>query len=136
MIRTKIIAAFLILAACIPGGFLTSAHAVQANKWTYYDNKLIQVDFDDGTSIQYGYDENGNQVSKTHGSQFYNITASAGAGGTISPSGPVSVVSGGGCSFTAMPDSGHCVANIVVDGQSLGAVTGYTFTNVTAAHII
>jgi YD repeat-containing protein len=136
MTPIKVAATLLVLATGIFGGFLVSAQATQAVNWTYYGNQLIQVDFDDGTSIQYGYDENGNRVTKTYGNQFYTITASAGAGGTISPPGPVSVVSRGDCSFTAMPDPGYYVANIVVDGNSLGAATGYTFTNVTAAHTI
>jgi YD repeat-containing protein len=136
MTPIKVAATLLVLATGIFGGFLTSAQATQAVNWTYYGNQLIQVDYDDGASIQYGYDENGNRVTKTYGNQFYTITASAGAGGTISPPGPASVVRGGDCSFTAMPGPGYYVDNIVVDGNSLGAATGYTFTNVTAAHTI
>ncbi|MFZ0929600.1 MAG: hypothetical protein WAN11_13430 [Syntrophobacteraceae bacterium] len=141
MTRTKIAATLIILAAGVLGVHLTSARAVQANNWIYWGNQLIEVDFDDGTSIQYGYDENGNRISKTFGAgnQFYTISASEGPGGTISPSslsGTESVISGGSCTFTAMPDTGYYVANVVVDGNSMGAVTGYTFTNVTASHTI
>src|SRR5205823_4934912 len=64
------------------------------------------------------------------------ITASAGAGGSISPSGGVSVPVGGSQTFTISPDACHQVADVLVDGSSVGAVASYTFTNVTANHTI
>ncbi len=64
------------------------------------------------------------------------ITASAGAGGTISPSGPVAVAPGGTQAFTISPSGGYHVADVLVDGASVGAVTSYTFTGVTANHTI
>ena len=38
--------------------------------------------------------------------------------------------------FTITPDTGYHVADVLVDGVSVGAVTSYTFTNVTANHTI
>ena len=38
--------------------------------------------------------------------------------------------------FTITPDAGYHVADVLVDGASVGAVTSYTFTNVTADHTI
>jgi hypothetical protein len=64
------------------------------------------------------------------------ITASAGTGGTISPTGAVSVSSGASRAFTITPSSGYRVASVLVDGTSVGAVTTYTFSNVTANHTI
>jgi len=66
----------------------------------------------------------------------YLITTSAGTHGSISPSGDVAVVSGQNQSFTITPDSGYLVSDVQVDGTSVGAVTTYTFSNVTAAHTI
>jgi hypothetical protein len=66
----------------------------------------------------------------------YTITASAGAGGAISPSGAVSVNYGASQTFTITPNSGYQVASVLVDGSSVGAVTSYTFTNVTVGHTI
>ncbi|MHC4557129.1 MAG: SUMF1/EgtB/PvdO family nonheme iron enzyme, partial [Planctomycetota bacterium] len=66
----------------------------------------------------------------------YTITASAGAGGAISPSGAVPVNSGADQSFTMTPEAGYQIADIVVDGASVGAVASHTFTNVTADHTI
>ena len=64
------------------------------------------------------------------------ITASAGTGGTITPSGAVSVNYGANQSFSIAPDLGYGIADVLVDGVSLGAVGSYTFTNVTADHTI
>lgn len=66
----------------------------------------------------------------------YMITASAGSGGSVSPAGTVSVASGSGKTFTITPNSGYAVSNVAVDGQSVGAVRAYTFTNVTSNHTI
>lgn len=72
----------------------------------------------------------------TTGAVSYTITASAGANGSISPSGSVSVASGGLQSFKVTPDAGYRVARVIVDGASIGAVTKYDFINVVANHTI
>ena len=64
------------------------------------------------------------------------ITASAGAGGTITPSGAVKVACGSSKSFTIAAGTGHHVSDVLVDGGSVGAVTTYNFTNVIANHTI
>jgi hypothetical protein len=64
------------------------------------------------------------------------ITASAGAGGSIAPSGPVSVPCGGSQTFTITPDLCHAIADVLVDNVSQGAIPSYTFNNVTTAHTI
>lgn len=66
----------------------------------------------------------------------YTITASAGANGSISPSGDVVVDAGVDQTFTITPDSGYVISDVKVDGVSKGAVNSYTFTNVTANHTI
>lgn len=66
----------------------------------------------------------------------YSISASAGVNGTISPAGQVIVSQGANQSFTITPASGYKVAAVTVDGASVGAVTSYTFNNVTATHTI
>ena len=64
------------------------------------------------------------------------ITASAGTGGSISPSGSTNVTHGGNQKYTITPDAGYEVADVIVDGKSVGAVTSYTFSNITQAHTI
>ena len=67
---------------------------------------------------------------------YYTIKATAGAGGSISPSGNVSVREGGDQTFTITPDKGYAVANVKIDGKSIGAVKSYTFENVSSPHTI
>jgi hypothetical protein len=64
------------------------------------------------------------------------ITASAGTGGTITPNGSVSVTYGGNQTFTIANTTGYYIAGVLVDGNAIGSVTTYTFTNVIAAHTI
>ena len=66
----------------------------------------------------------------------YPIMASAGANGTVTPTGVTSVVRGTAQTYAIAAAAHYHVADVVVDGASVGAVTGYTFTNVTAAHTI
>ncbi|MBR6067531.1 MAG: leucine-rich repeat protein, partial [Bacteroidales bacterium] len=70
----------------------------------------------------------------------YIITATAGEGGTITPSGEVSVDEGESQAFTITPNTGYRIASVLVDGtenvtdQLVDGV--YTFENVTASHSI
>ena len=80
------------------------------------------------------------QASHTIAASFnlatYTILASAGSGGAIAPSDTVLVNCGANQTFTITPDSCYVVADVLVDGSSVGPVTSYTFTNVTASHTI
>ena len=64
------------------------------------------------------------------------IVASARTGGTIVPSGTVSVTHGADQTFQIIPNSGYGIQHVLVDGVSAGSVTAYTFSQVTAAHTI
>ena len=64
------------------------------------------------------------------------ITASAGSGGSISPNGVTNVVTGGSQAYTITANSGFQISSVTVDGSSVGAVSTFTFTNVTASHTI
>lgn len=66
----------------------------------------------------------------------FTITSSAGPNGTISPIGAVLADSGSSRNFSIMPDPGYRVADVLVDGTSVGAVTSYTFTNINSTHEI
>lgn len=68
--------------------------------------------------------------------QTYTITASAGTGGTISPSGSVSVAHGTAKYFSISPKTGYKISRVLVDGVSVGAVTSYRFNTVTSSHTI
>ena len=71
-----------------------------------------------------------------HSYSYYTIKATAGTGGSISPSGNVSVREGRDQTFTITPDKGYAVANVKIDGKSIGAVKSYTFENVRRTHTI
>ena len=64
------------------------------------------------------------------------ITASAGIGGSLSPSGSVSVANGGSATFVASSATGFAISQLTVDGVSQGALTSYTFSDVAANHTI
>ena len=64
------------------------------------------------------------------------IDASCGENGSINPAGKVSVPKGGNQTFAITPDNGYHIADVLVDGASVGAVKEYTFENVTEGHTI
>lgn len=66
----------------------------------------------------------------------HTITASGSAGGVIEPSGKISVKAGGNKTFTITAAEGYKIADIIVDGKSIGAVSRYTFTGVSSNHTI
>ena len=71
-----------------------------------------------------------------HSYSYYTIKATAGADGSISPSGNVSVREGRDRTFTITPDKGYAISNVKIDGKSIGAVKSYTFENVRRTHTI
>ena len=64
------------------------------------------------------------------------ISASAGTGGWIYPTGTVNAEQAENRTFTITPDSGYAISNVTVDGSPQGAISSYTFTNLTANHTI
>lgn len=115
------------------------------NATTFTDNNLA-----DGSSYYFvvsAYDAAGtesnvsNELSKTTTAPppppttIYSITASAGSGGSISPASAI-VSAGASQSFTIAPAAGYRVSSVTVDGVSVGAVTSYTFSSVSASHTI
>jgi hypothetical protein len=61
----------------------------------------------------------------------YSIVASAGANGTISPAGSATIASGGSRTYAFTPDNCYKIADVLVDGVSVGSGSSYSFTNVT-----
>ena len=64
------------------------------------------------------------------------ITASSDSNGSISESGEVQVENGNSKTFTFTPNAGYEISDVLVDGISVGAVSSYTFNNVTENHTI
>ena len=66
----------------------------------------------------------------------YTINATAGSNGSISPAGVSNVDCGTNLSYTITPGSCYQIDDVLVDGVSVGAVSSYTFSNVTTNHTI
>jgi hypothetical protein len=66
----------------------------------------------------------------------FTITATAGIGGAISPSGATTVNYGNSQTFLIVASPGYRISDVQVDGSSVGAASSYTFTSVTANHTI
>jgi hypothetical protein len=97
----------------------------------------------DGTSVNLDPEQNFYYVTSDHTitasfipATTYTITATAGTGGTISPSGSVSVYEGDDQKFDFTPNAGYEIADVLVDQQSQGKITTYTFQNVSGNHTI
>ena len=75
-------------------------------------------------------------VETGEAAQKYTIAATAGEGGSITPNGDVSVKEGASQTFAITADNGYEIADVLVDGNSVGAVESYTFDEVKANHTI
>lgn len=64
------------------------------------------------------------------------ITATAGPNGSITPSGNKTVDRGASQTYTMTPNPAFRIADVLVDGVSVGSLSSYTFDNVTASHTI
>lgn len=67
---------------------------------------------------------------------YYTITASAGTGGSITPSGTATLAAGANQTYSIAAAAGYKIASVAVDGASLGAVSSYSFSNLNANHTI
>src|SRR5205823_1215157 len=87
--------------------------------------------------IEFQHVQSNRTISASFALTNYTITASAGPGGSISPSGAVSVACGGSQTFSISgADKCHAIADVKVDGVSVGPVSTYSFNDVQANHTI
>jgi hypothetical protein len=140
---------FTITASAGSGGSINPTGAVSVNQGA---NQTFSITANSGFSVSSVTVDGANQgaitsftfsnvqaahtISASFVASTFTITASAGANGSISPSGNVVVSSGANQSFTITPNSGFKVSSVTVDGASQGAITSFTFSNVTANHSI
>lgn len=66
----------------------------------------------------------------------YHVKASAGEGGSISPEGENAVAENSAIEFTILPEEEYEIADVVLDGKSVGAVKSYVVENVVSDHEI
>ncbi len=119
-------------------------HSSQAFTISHNANYILTDVLIDGVSDPSAVTSNGytfSDVTANHTIQAvfsptYTITPTAGANGTLNPGASVVVVSGGSQLVDITPNSGYTVQDVLVNGTSVGAVTSYTFTNVTSNQTI
>lgn len=125
-----------------PAGTLTvedgASQTFSITPFAGYQVASVTVDgVDVGAVAAYTFDAvSGDHTINASFVATYQITASAGAGGAISPSGTISVAAGGSQSYTITPDSGFSIADVIVDGAAMTPQTTYTFSGVNADHTI
>ena len=78
----------------------------------------------------------GHSIDVTSESGSPTITATAGTGGSITPSGATPVTTGDDQTFVITASPGYCVKAVTVDGVSVGIAASYTFANVQSDHTI
>ena len=133
--------------------FQDSYTGQQASNWIISGSAEVPVPAEynvDGVQFAFHYvhpnDENAGQlaidnvklmaVETGEAAQKYTIAATAGEGGSITPNGDVSVKEGASQTFAITADNGYEIADVLVDGNSVGAVETYTFDEVKANHTI
>ena len=99
---------------------------VDAGKAVYRNEAATQEEVDKAAEAIRAYMERMAPIQK------FTITAAAGEGGSINPSGKVVVKEGESQTFEIVPSEGYEIADVTVNGQSKGAVSRYTFDAVTA----
>jgi parallel beta-helix repeat protein len=67
---------------------------------------------------------------------YYTISASSEIGGSIEPEGEITVLQGESKKFIIIPDVGFIISDVVVDDLSVGAISEYTFTDISRNHTI
>ncbi len=113
-----------------------------AQKITFEENnrpvgRYVGVRITDVSVFEGGWVDNNARIAEigVYGEQMqaFSITAAAGEGGSISPSGTVLVPEGKSKTFTITPDDGYEVDAVEVDGEEVQLTDGkYVFNNVQA----
>lgn len=107
--------------------------AIPDEGWSFVDWTGDLTDSDNPKVIV--MDQN-RSVTANFAISTYTIVAVAGSGGAIEPEGQILVTHGDDKEFIITPDTGYEIADVIVDGVSVGAVANYTFNNVVSDHTI
>lgn len=114
------------------GTVVNYSYALQAG----YQN--LQVTLDGGPTVAIGTVtmDGDHTLAVTAQITTHTLTATAGPHGSINPPGTTVVNHGGNQTYAITPDPGYQVADLLVDGASVGALASYAFPNVTTDHFI
>ena len=113
-------------------GYYVSSVVVDGQSVSWTGNSYTFTNVTANHTITVTFAKSGGGSSTT----YYTIDAEAGQGGEISPDGRVRVARGSDKTFTITPDKGYRIADVLVDGRSIGIVSRYTFENVRSDHTI
>ena len=144
-----IISSCKITASCNEGGTITpngvsnvkkysdQKYTIKANEGYFIQSVKID-NVDKGKLESYTFERvtTNHTIAVTFAPKELAISASAGTGGSISPSGTVKVKYGEDKSFTITPNEGYDIQSVTVDGQNKGNITSYTFEDIKEAHSI
>ena len=144
-----IISSCKITASCNEGGTITPNGVANVKKYSdqkytikanegYFIQSVKVDNVDKGKLESYTFERvtTNHTITVTFAPKELAISASAGTGGSISPSGTVKVKYGEDKSFTITPNEGYDIQSVTVDGQNKGKITSYTFEDVKEAHSI
>ena len=138
-----------IVATAGPGGSIDPSGDVKVKK---YSSITFTIAADDGyeiedvlvddesvgavSSYRFLFVTKNHTIHATFRPRSYTITASAGKGGTIDPSGEVKVDRGDDQSFRITADTEYEILDVEVDGESKGPISSYKFSKVSSDHSI
>ncbi|MGA2680531.1 MAG: hypothetical protein ABSF44_01875 [Candidatus Bathyarchaeia archaeon] len=100
------------------------------------DGSPVAVTSSSGQTFSFTNIQANHTITATFAIDSFNITSSAGAGGSIGPSESISVNYGDNQTFAITPNTGYYIVEVRVNGSSVGAVSSYTFNNVQTAYTI
>ena len=145
----KIGAQFTITATASIGGWIWPDKTVSVNncgKKTYYfipnDGYKVDVVLVDGFNVGAVDNYTFSNVTENHTVHVtfsvaqFTITATAGNGGRITPDGTVYANYNESKTFTFTPNNGYKINEVFIDGANVGAISSYTFSNVTENYVI
>ena len=91
-----------------------------------------------GTPETYTFSQvtSGHTITASFVQNYYTITSLAGSGGSINPTGLISLPGGSGQTYAISPNQGYQIQDVIVDGRSVGPVTQYQFNQITGSHTI
>lgn len=120
----------------IPKGYSIGHYTSLDDDGTPHEDESVTVLDKNGNYARYFTMKHRSTGGNSNSSTSYTITATAGDGGSISPKGSVSASKGTDSTFTVTAKDGYKIADVLVDGKSVGAVDEYTFKDISASHTI
>jgi YD repeat-containing protein len=145
MSRTPIAKLQLVTLVLFIVSFMCVATSIAGSISYKYDeqDRMYEVTLENSQKITYEYDKIGNMKSRTvsqdnsTGPGPFTISVTLSGCGTVSPAGSLfSLDKGSSKIFNFQENAGSYLADVQVDGASIGIVSSYTFHNITANHTL